>query len=246
MVEILFTKGLIQILFTTETFAMGVNAPAKAVVFSNTRKHDGQEFRNLLPGEYTQMSGRAGRRGLDDTGVVIVMCGEDTPEVSFFLLSFVDLKHSMLNTMMLGKPTKLTSQFRLTYNMILNLLRVEALKIEDMMKRSFSENGNQKLLPDQQIELDRGTFELETLDRLVCETCLLDIGGYFDVCTRVLALTYDLREKLMKTPVGVKSLSAGRIVIVNNSVPITSYEFIISFTEMRLGLFFNPRNDLGV
>lgn len=50
--------------------------------------------------------------------------------------------------MLLGKPTKLQSQFRLTYNMILNLLRVEALKVEEMIKRSFSENTSQRLLPD--------------------------------------------------------------------------------------------------
>jgi antiviral helicase SKI2 len=52
--------------------------------------------------------------------------------------------------MLQGKPTKLQSQFRLTYNMILNLLRVEALKVEEMIKRSFSENASQRLLPDQQ------------------------------------------------------------------------------------------------
>lgn len=52
--------------------------------------------------------------------------------------------------MMLGVPAKLSSQFRLTYNMILNLLRVEALKVEEMIKRSFSENAAQRLLPDQQ------------------------------------------------------------------------------------------------
>ena len=52
--------------------------------------------------------------------------------------------------MILGTPSKLQSQFRLTYNMILNLLRVEALRVEEMIKRSFSENATQKLLPDQQ------------------------------------------------------------------------------------------------
>ena len=50
--------------------------------------------------------------------------------------------------MILGKATKLQSQFRLTYNMILNLLRVEALRVEEMMKRSFSENASQRLLPE--------------------------------------------------------------------------------------------------
>ena len=84
IVEILFTKGLVKVLFATETFAMGVNAPAKAVVFSSLRKHDGRTFRDLLPGEYTQMSGRAGRRGLDETGMVIIVCSEDVPDVGFF------------------------------------------------------------------------------------------------------------------------------------------------------------------
>jgi antiviral helicase SKI2 len=66
MVEILFGRGLVKILFATETFAMGVNMPAKSVVFNSIRKHDGNQFRVLEPGEYTQMAGRAGRRGLDD------------------------------------------------------------------------------------------------------------------------------------------------------------------------------------
>ena len=61
--EILFARNLTKVLFATETFAMGVNMPARSVVFASIRKHDGRGFRELLPGEYTQMSGRAGRRG---------------------------------------------------------------------------------------------------------------------------------------------------------------------------------------
>lgn len=59
----------------------GVNMPAKCVVFSGIRKHDGHSFRNLLPGEYTQMAGRAGRRGLDTTGTVIILSGDELPTV---------------------------------------------------------------------------------------------------------------------------------------------------------------------
>ena len=54
-VEILFAQSIVKVLLATETFAMGVNMPAKAVVFNGFRKHDGQAFRDLLPGEYTQM-----------------------------------------------------------------------------------------------------------------------------------------------------------------------------------------------
>jgi superfamily II helicase len=57
-----------QVLFATETFSTGLNMPAKTVVFTNARKFDGGGFRWLTSGEYIQMSGRAGRRGLDDRG----------------------------------------------------------------------------------------------------------------------------------------------------------------------------------
>ncbi|ESO96631.1 hypothetical protein LOTGIDRAFT_147249, partial [Lottia gigantea] len=82
VVEMLFGRGLVKILFSTETFAMGVNMPARTVIFDSIRKHDGTNFRNLLPGEYIQMAGRAGRRGLDTTGTVIILCKGDVPEAS--------------------------------------------------------------------------------------------------------------------------------------------------------------------
>ena len=62
VVEILFAKTLVKVLFATETFAMGLNLPTRTVVFSGFRKHDGRAFRDLLPGEYNQMAGRSVRR----------------------------------------------------------------------------------------------------------------------------------------------------------------------------------------
>jgi len=82
VVEMLFCRGVIKVLFSTETFAMGVNAPAKTVAFHAIKKFDGKSFRQLLPGEYTQMAGRAGRRGLDEVGIVIIICWEEIPEDS--------------------------------------------------------------------------------------------------------------------------------------------------------------------
>ena len=61
---------------------MGVNMPARTVIFDSINKHDGKEFRELLPGEYIQMAGRAGRRGLDSTGTVIILCKGDVPEMA--------------------------------------------------------------------------------------------------------------------------------------------------------------------
>jgi ATP-dependent RNA helicase DOB1 len=73
LVELLFADHLIKILFATETFAMGVNMPAKTVMFTSCQKFDGKSMRTLSSGEYIQMSGRAGRRNKDKTGKVILM-----------------------------------------------------------------------------------------------------------------------------------------------------------------------------
>lgn len=77
IVEILFAKTLVKVLFATETFAMGLNLPTRTVVFSGYCVIDGREFRSLLPGEYTQMAGRAGRRGLDTVGLCHRHLGQD-------------------------------------------------------------------------------------------------------------------------------------------------------------------------
>ncbi|GAU90785.1 hypothetical protein RvY_03155 [Ramazzottius varieornatus] len=71
--EMLFQEVVVKIFFATERFAMGVNMLARTVVFDSINKHDGLEFRDLRPREYIQMSGRAGRRGLDKTGNVIIL-----------------------------------------------------------------------------------------------------------------------------------------------------------------------------
>lgn len=85
---------------------MGVNMPARTVIFDSVRKHDGRDIRNLLPAEYIQMAGRAGRRGSDKEGTVIILCKGKVP-------SSLELKD-----MMMGKPNQLKSQFRLTYGMV--------------------------------------------------------------------------------------------------------------------------------
>ncbi|GJQ13616.1 hypothetical protein GpartN1_g5407.t1 [Galdieria partita] len=127
VVEILFQKGFVRVLFATETFAMGVNMPAKTVVFSSIRKHDGRKFRWMQPGEYIQMAGRAGRRGIDSVGTVLLFLEEGLPELN------------VMRRVMTGPPLNLLSQFRLTYSMILNLLRTEDLHVEDMIRYSFCE-----------------------------------------------------------------------------------------------------------
>ena len=127
--------------------------PAKSVVFSGIRKHDGKSFRFLEAGEYTQMAGRAGRRGLDTTGTVILVSEGELPEVSLqyreneITISNKLYQVTTLHTMMLGNPMKLKSQFRLTYNMILNLMKVEGISPEFMLERCFYQFQNNAEVP---------------------------------------------------------------------------------------------------
>ncbi|KAI9462301.1 antiviral helicase [Lactarius psammicola] len=205
VVEILFARGLVKVLFATETFAMGVNMPAKSVVFSGIRKHDGRSFRDILPGEYTQMAGRAGRRGLDVTGTVLIIAGDELPE------------QGILKNMITGRAGKLASQFRLTYNMILNLLRVETLKVEEMIKRSFSENASQQLLPDQQKDIHENEKSLSSLPKLECDICLGDINKYYDSAAPIVNANQQLLKLASTHMQGLKLLSSGRVVILRDS-----------------------------
>ena len=73
IIEVLFQSSLIKILFATETFSIGLNMPAKTVIFSNMTKFDGENIRMINKTEFIQMSGRAGRRGIDKKGIVITI-----------------------------------------------------------------------------------------------------------------------------------------------------------------------------
>lgn len=124
VVELLFQESLIRVLFATETFAIGLNMPAKTVIFTSLRKFDGTSRRLLTPGEFIQMSGRAGRRGIDEKGVAICILTEELTEAE-------------IRGVFSSQADRLVSAFRLTYNMVLNLLRVEGLDAEYLLGRSF-------------------------------------------------------------------------------------------------------------
>jgi antiviral helicase SKI2 len=205
VVEMLFAQTLVKVLFATETFAMGLNLPTRTVVFSGYRKHDGHSFRNLLPGEYTQMAGRAGRRGLDTVGSVIIVApgGGEAPPVA------------ELRQMILGDPSKLRSQFRLTYNMILNLLRVEALKIEEMIKRSFSEHATQQLLPEHEKSIKVSEADLAKIKRESCDVCDTDLDACHQAAQNYKQLTLDFHLGLLATPLGRRMFARQRLIVYN-------------------------------
>ena len=128
-IEILFQEGLLKVLFATETFSIGLNMPAKTVVFTSVRKFDGISQRWVSPSEFVQMSGRAGRRGLDDRGIVIMMIDEK-------------MEPAIAKDIVRGEQDQLNSAFYLGYNMILNLMRVEGISPEFMLERCFYQFQN--------------------------------------------------------------------------------------------------------
>lgn len=125
IVERLFTAGLIKLLFCTETFALGVNMPASAVIFDELEKFDGVEYNYLMTREYNQMAGRAGRRGMDEVGYVY---SQVIPEAT-------DPKH--LERLLSGQNERINSRFYASYSTILNLYSRFGEKSFDMFKQSL-------------------------------------------------------------------------------------------------------------
>ncbi len=110
VVEACFAAGLVKVVFATETLSLGINMPARSVVIEKLTKFTGERHEFLTPGEYTQLTGRAGRRGIDDVGYAIVLW---SPFVPF------DQVAGLAGT----RTYALTSSFRPTYNMAANLVR---------------------------------------------------------------------------------------------------------------------------
>jgi len=113
IVEALFVRGLVKVVFATETLAVGINMPARAVVIDKMSKFTGEHHQTLKASEYTQLTGRAGRRGIDTLGHAVVVWN---PYVPFDQVAAVALSRTF----------RLSSAFRTTYNMAVNLVRTHS------------------------------------------------------------------------------------------------------------------------
>ena len=167
-VEAVFTEGLVKAVFATETLALGINMPARTVVIEKLSKFTGERHQALTPGEYTQLTGRAGRRGIDEIGHAIVLWSPFVP--------FEDVAQ-----LAASRSFELASAFRPTYNMAANLVRRygpdEAV---ELIGRSFA-----------QFQADRSVVALgrrredraDALERARAEaTCELgDVAEYRDL-----------------------------------------------------------------
>ena len=134
IVELMISKKYIKLLFATESFAIGLDCPIRTAIFTSLTKFDGSSERYLMAHEYTQMAGRAGRRGIDTVGHV-VHCNN-----LFNVPTLNDYK-----TMLGGVPQKLVSKFHISYSLILNLLKNgQTGGFDKFSKKSMIRNEIQK------------------------------------------------------------------------------------------------------
>jgi len=126
MLERLMTEGLLDAVFATTTVAAGVNFPARTIVLLNSDRFNGTQFLPLDPTEFHQMTGRAGRRGMDNIGFALVIPGR-----------FMDVGHIV--RLLKSPPSDVISQIRINFSMVLNLLMSHPPEqIEDLLRRSFA------------------------------------------------------------------------------------------------------------
>lgn len=151
-VEDCFAAGLLQVVFATETLALGINMPARSVVVEQLSRFRGEGHVMLTPGEYTQLTGRAGRRGIDPVGHAYTLF---SPYVSF------DETAQLVGS----SHFELESAFRPTYNMAANLMatrsRAEAL---ELLHRSFAQFRSDRQIVTWTQRLDRARQRLQTTE----------------------------------------------------------------------------------
>ncbi len=126
VVERLFTSGLLKLLFTTETFALGINMPARTVVFDSLKKFDGVSVDYMRARDYLQMAGRAGRQGIDKQGLVISVLDDE------------DLEAAPLSRFFGAKVEPVLSRFNLSYSTIINLFDHMGAALVEAYDRSFA------------------------------------------------------------------------------------------------------------
>lgn len=179
IIEVLFSKGFVKIMFCTETFAVGLNMPTKTVLFAGFKKYDDQTggMRMLRNDEYIQMAGRAGRRGKDDKGVVIYLPDREPVEPS------------EMKAMMKGSRPPIQSRMDFHYDFILKTLQSsepgQPLKWLSIMEQSYWFQQRQR-----QIKQVRG--ELEACEKKMADVELED--AFYEGCDKRFELEQKIRE----------------------------------------------------
>jgi ATP-dependent RNA helicase DOB1 len=215
-IEILFQENLIKVLFATETFSIGLNMPAKTVVFTSVEKFDGTSMRNLTPSEFVQMSGRAGRRGLDERGIVIMMINDKMEPAS-------------AKEIVRGEQDKLNSAFYLGYNMILNLIRVEGISPEFMLEHCFYQFQNTSNVSELEKELEVLQIERDAVE-IPDEATIKD---YYELRQQITTYNGDMRDVINHPNYCLQYMQPGRLVHIKYLDHDFGWGAVVKFTQRR-------------
>src|SRR6266853_1039964 len=184
MVEELFQRGLIKVVFATETLSLGINMPARGVVVSSFTKFDGVNFSNLTTGELTQLMVRAGRRGIDVIGHGVI-------------LKESDVEIGTIYEVAMGPTLVVESKFLPSYNMALNLLRVYTPEeAEALMQRSFGQFQKRLAAEQTKGRLANVRARLDDIRRMWddSDVSLDDVVQYFKLEDRRRAIRIELKR----------------------------------------------------
>ena len=171
-VEEAFAAGLVNVVYATETLALGINMPARSVMIEKLTKFTGERHEFLTPGEYTQLTGRAGRRGIDEVGYAVVCWN---PYITFDQAAGLAAR----------RTDALTSSFRPTYNMTVNLVRrYSAEDAHHLLNLSFAQYRADRDVVALERQLERSREQLaRQVDRARSDTG--DVGEYRTLVTQL-------------------------------------------------------------
>jgi len=189
IVELLFVQGYIKMLFCTETFSCGLNMPIKTTIFTDLHKFDGKDFRMLYGYEYNQASGRAGRRGLDKQGYVIHLNNLFKGDVDF----------NEYKIMMSGKPQKLISNYKITYQLLLSSLH-------DIVNKSLFQKEIKMDISLQEEEIKVKEVELERIEKSLqhLKTSSDDLSKYIEYQVCIKQLTNKKKKEMERKIIDIK------------------------------------------
>ncbi len=183
IIEILYSKGLVKLLFATETFAIGVNMPTKTVIFTDIQKYDNNGLRILRTDEYLQMSGRAGRRGIDTFGSVIILPCMDLPDERTF------------RNMMTGSMAKLSSKFKLSYQFVLKTMCSKTFDTDGFLSKTFIANENDKRVISILNDKYRLENEIKEIETLIDMKEITNINNYEKIVNRMSDTLFTIKKK---------------------------------------------------
>ena len=233
IVEILFEKGYIKVLFATETFSVGLNMPIKTAIFTDVKKFDGSGMRMLYPHEYNQASGRAGRRGLDTVGHVIHLSN-----------LFRNIELAEYRVMMQGKPQTLVSKFKISYNLLLNLISIGDHDYLQFCKRSMLQDDIDASLGAIENQLTKLNDEIDTMSKSLeqCNTPIDVIRRYTELLeTREISM----KKRQKEIDIEIQQMKELHKCIESDKIEVSKYNAIMKEFEGVKDRFNNTESFLS-